>query len=302
VTHRLAAAVVALISAAAVMEPAGQVPAPAFEVASIKPNKSGDNRVLIQLPANGTLTATGITLRALIAFAYGEGRTLEDFRIIGGPDWIGSDRFDIVAKAGSDVPPGPNGPLSGMLRGLIDDRFKLVVHHEMRELPIFALVKAKKDDTLGPKLTHSTVDCAAMAAARGRGGPPVGPGVPPQRPPLEAAGRPMCGMMNGPGNIFAGGQTLAQIATMLSGRVGRVVIDRTGLTGTFDVELSWTPDQMPQTPAGPPRQGGPPFPSIDPNGPSIFTAVQEQLGLKLEATRGPVDVVVIDAVEHPTED
>jgi uncharacterized protein (TIGR03435 family) len=95
---------------------------------------------------------------------------------------------------------------------------------------------------------------------------------------------------------------MAQIATLLSGRVGRTVIDRTGLMGAFDVDLAWTPDQMPQTPPGPPPPGAPPLPPIDPNGPSLFTAVQEQLGLKLESSKGPVDVVVIDSIEQPTED
>jgi uncharacterized protein (TIGR03435 family) len=95
---------------------------------------------------------------------------------------------------------------------------------------------------------------------------------------------------------------MAQFAAVLSGRVQRVVIDRTGLTGNFDIDLTWTPDQIPQSPAGPPPPGAPPLPPIDPNGPSIFTAVQEQLGLKLESEKGPVDVVVIDRAEHPTED
>jgi uncharacterized protein (TIGR03435 family) len=96
---------------------------------------------------------------------------------------------------------------------------------------------------------------------------------------------------------------MAQLATLLSGRVNRVVVDRTEMTGTFDLDLSWTPDQLPQqlSPGALPP-GAPPLPPIDPNGPSIFTAVQEQLGLKLESSRGPVDVVVIDRVERPTED
>ena len=95
---------------------------------------------------------------------------------------------------------------------------------------------------------------------------------------------------------------MAQFAAVLSGRVQRVVADRTGLTGTFDIDLTWTPDQIPQGLAGPPPPGAPPLPPIDPNGPSIFTAVQEQLGLKLESAKGPVDVVVIDSVEQPSED
>jgi uncharacterized protein (TIGR03435 family) len=109
-------------------------------------------------------------------------------------------------------------------------------------------------------------------------------------------------MFRGPANLSAGGTSVAQLATALSGVVGRTVLDRTGLSGTFDIDLTWTPEQIPQAPLGPPPPGAPALPPIDPNGPSIFTAVQEQLGLKLESTKGPVDVVVIDSVEPPTED
>jgi uncharacterized protein (TIGR03435 family) len=108
--------------------------------------------------------------------------------------------------------------------------------------------------------------------------------------------------MVGPANIAAGGISMAQLATLLSGRVNRIVVDRTGIAGAFDLDLNWTPDQMPQQPIGAPPPGLPPLPPIDPNGPSLFTALQEQLGLKLESTRGPVDVLVIDRVAQPTED
>jgi uncharacterized protein (TIGR03435 family) len=262
----------------------------------------------------GRYTATNITLRMLINQAY----QIQPFQLAGAPDWINADRFDIIAKAEGDIVPGPNGPLPLMLRALLADRFKLAVHHETRELPIYALVKARSDGSLGPQLNPSTVDCAT---ARGRGGPPplgVGPGGPggpgpggpggrgPGGPLFGPGGRPPCGQMIGPANIAAGGASMAQLATLLSGRVNRIVVDRTGMTGNFDLDLNWTPDQMPQQPqqlspgALPP--GAPPLPPIDPNGPSIFTAVQEQLGLKLESTKGPVDVVVIDRVEQPTED
>lgn len=111
-------------------------------------------------------------------------------------------------------------------------------------------------------------------------------------------------MMMGFGNIAAGGMPLSQLATNLSVRVGRVVLDRTELSGNFDFTLDFTPEQLPQRPPGAPadqpiRMNGV---DIDPNGPSIFTALQEQLGLKLESTRGPVDVLVIDRVEQPTPD
>jgi uncharacterized protein (TIGR03435 family) len=105
----------------------------------------------------------------------------------------------------------------------------------------------------------------------------------------------------GPGSLSASGQPMSQIAQMLSQWVNRTVVDRTGLTGGFDFDLTWTPDQIPQG-RGEPPPGAPPLPPIDPNGPSIFTAVQEQLGLKLDSQRGPVEVLVIDSVEQPTED
>ena len=107
--------------------------------------------------------------------------------------------------------------------------------------------------------------------------------------------------MIGPGSISSSGQPITQLATMLSTFVNRTVLDRTGLTGAFDLTLNWTPEQLPQG-RGEPPPGAPPLPPIDPNGPSIFTAVQEQLGLKLDSQRGPVDVLVIDSVEQPTED
>ena len=281
---------------------------PSFEVASVKPNKSGDGRVMMGFQPGGRYSATGITVRMLINQAY----RIQPFQLLGGPDWLGSDRFDIIAKAEGDIVPGPTGPLPLMLRSLLADRFKLAVHTETREMPVYALVKARSDGRLGPQLTPSEVDCAA---ARGRGGPPPsgnpgGPGAPgfrgtnPPAPPIFGdGGRPPCGQFVGPANIAAGGVTMAQLANLLSGRVQRIVVDRTGMTGNYDLELSWTPDQMPQgPPPGALPQGVPSLPPIDPNGPSLFTAIQEQLGLKLESTRGPVDVVVIDRVERPTED
>jgi bla regulator protein blaR1 len=299
--------------------PAAGVANPTFDVASIKPNTTGDGRSLIEFPPGGRFTATGITLRMLIAMAYGTPQPLSNSRIIGGPGWLGSDRFDIVAKTDSPVTPGPNGSLPLMLRALLADRLKLAAHNESREMPIYALVKARRDGKLGPQLQPSAVDCAAIAAARGRGGAPPapadpggpastgrGPGAGGRGPGFDAAGRPICGTMVGPANITGGGQDMSQLATILSGRVDRPVVDRTGLTGRFDITLTWTPDQLrdfkpsADLPSGTlPLVNGVPF---DPNGPSIFTAVQEQLGLKLESTKGPVDVVVIDRAEQPAED
>ena len=263
---------------------------PSFEVASVKPNKSGDGRVAIGNQPGGRFTATNVPLRLLIRVAY----KIQDFQVVGAPDW--SDRFDIVAKAASDIPPeppgAPPGPLQFMLQSLLAERFKLVAHPETRELPIYALTIARSDGKLGPGLRQAAVDCqASLAAARARGnGPPPFPG------PGE---RPTCGLRMAPGLMSGGGVSISQLADTLSPFLQRVVIDRTGLAGNFDVDLTWTPEQLPQ---GPPPPGAPPLPPIDPNGPSLFTALQEQLGLKLDSTKGSVSVLVIDHAEQPAPD
>ena len=181
-----------------------------------------------------------------------------------------------------------------MLRQLLAERFKLVVHTEDREMPIYALVLNRADGKLGPQIKVSDVDCAGMLG-RGRGRGPAGPPAPP------APGERMpCGIRMGKGNMAVGGATLTQVAGTLGTFVGRVVVDKTGLTGNYEFTLTWTPDNLPQRPPGAPEplfNGSP----IDPNGPSIFTAVQEQLGLKLDSQKGPVSVLVIDRAEHPTE-
>lgn len=252
---------------------AGQTPAnPAFEVASIKPNKSGQEGGTLYIRA-GTFRAVNVSLRSLIATAYGSDRSLFNDQIIGAPDWAVSDRFDIIAKIEGasqtlrELPP--------LLRPLLEQRFKLASHRETRPLPIFNLVTARADGRLGPQMQRSIVDCLARSAAV-RAGATVVP------PP---ANRPACGMRFGTGTVSAGGLTLSNLVRMLSSTVERLVVDRTGLAGDFDVELQWAPDG-----------------TAPDDRPSIFTAVEEQLGLKLESTRAPVEVLVIDRVEHPTED
>jgi uncharacterized protein (TIGR03435 family) len=182
-----------------------------------------------------------------------------------------------------------------MIQAMLQDRLALVTHTETREMPVYAIVPAKNDRTLGPKMRKSSVDCAALTDAARGGGPPRGIPSP----------VPRCGSNVGPGFVLAGDRTMAQFAealsrlTMTGSSLNRLIIDRTGLEGSYDIELHFTPERIPNFgPDGPPRG----IPPIDPNGPSLFTAVQEQLGLKLDAQRGPVTVVVIDKVERPSED
>jgi uncharacterized protein (TIGR03435 family) len=305
--------------------PAADAKPPAFEVASIKPNKSNDGRMGVGMQPGGRFTATNITLGMLLSQAYrlqggrgGPGGGANP-QILNAPGWLNSDHFDIVAKADENVAPDQ---FPEMIKSLLTERFKLAAHTESRELQVYALVLTHSDGKLGPGLRPASADCAAIIAARGRGGPPPGgapggpggPGGPgaPGRGPITPPqpGEPMpCGMMRvGPGSLAAGGTLIAQLAISLSPSVNRIVVDKTGLTGPFVVDLRWTPDQMPGGgpgalggPGGPPP-GASPFPAVDPNGPSIFTAVQEQLGLKLDSTKAPVDVLVIDHVEAPTPD
>ena len=264
---------------------------PTFEVASIKRNKSGANGPsgTRALPS-GQFVATNVMLRQLIANAYGMPlQPLLPSQIIGAPDWVTSEHFDILAKAEGSLPTGPASPLPLMIRALLAERFKLEVHTEQRDLPIYALVPARSDRRAGPQLAPSEIDCAAP---RGRGTPP-----PPPPGPLPGE-RPRCGIRFLIGNLSAGGVTMAQLANALSRLVGRVVVDKTALGGGFDLDLQWTPERMPQAPSA-----AIPFqPPVDPNGPSIYTALQEQLGLKLDAQTGPVDVLVIDSVDRLTDD
>jgi uncharacterized protein (TIGR03435 family) len=279
---------------------------PVQYVASIKRTTGGGGTIRM---TPGVIAATGMPIRPLIRQAYGP---LQDFQLVGGPDWIDRDRFDIEARLEGT----PNQPMMpAMLRQVLADRFRLRVHTESRELPIYQLVLARDDGRLGPELKPSSPDCITMITTQGRGqgrgadgrggpppldgrrrgrGPAGGPG------PLAFDGPPPCGSRGGGfGRFRAGGTNMTQFAASLSGDAQRVVIDKTGLTGFYDVVLTYTPapGQLPLAPPPP----GVELPSIDPNGPSLFTAIQEQLGLKLESTRGPVEVVVIDSIEPPTE-
>jgi uncharacterized protein (TIGR03435 family) len=265
---------------------------PAFEAASVKPNALGDWRKSIGPAPGGRFLATNQTLRELMPFAYGLPQLAANIRIVGGPNWIDSDRFDIVAK--TDGTPTLQ-EWGAMLRTLLKDRFKLSAHNETRELPIYALVTTASRVDLGQRLRRSQVseiDCAARRAAirRREPVPPPQPG----KPPICGSGRTV------PGKITAVGWPMEQLVSALTPFAGRVVLERTALSGLFDFDLEWTPDQLPRQPLDDPDP-----PRIDPNGPPLFTALHEQLGLKLESTKGPVDMLVVDRAHKahkPTED
>ena len=220
---------------------------PRFEVASVKENVSGDSRARAQTLPGGRYVATNVLLKGEIAVAFLGAQPLALSRVLGGES-IGSTRYDIIAKASTEFQSSPDGPptdLLLMMRSLLQDRFKLRAHLETRELPIYELVVARADGTLGPELRQSAVDCDALIAAV-RGGAPL--------PPREPNEPPPCGAMRGPARVLAGGIPMPQFATMVTNILavgngpaaeGRLVIDKTGLTGRFAFTLAWTPEQMP---------------------------------------------------------
>ena len=251
-----------------------------FEVASIKPvepSVDGSYKVRVRSDA-GRLDYSNVSLKAIVQRAC-EAQ-------ISGPDWMSAERFDIVAKlpAGatrSDVPE--------MLRYLLAERFKVTVHRETRESPAYALVVGKN----GPRMTAAESAPAADAVRETRrpasnGGLDCGA----RREAVAASGW----MINkGPGQVQGHSMNMASVANMIAAFLGHPVIDQTGLKGSYDFELAFAPEPPP---SAIPSAGDSPVPSAaDPIGPSLFAAVQSQLGLKLEAKRGPVEVIVIDHAE-----
>jgi len=248
----------------------------AFDVASVKPNVSGDMRVTLEAMPGGRFSATNAPLRTLIREAY----ALQGFQLTGGPRWLDADRFDVIAK--SDGNPAP-AQARVMLRTLLAERFKLSVHTETRALPLYALVIARADGQLGPQLRRTGADCSQAPEWLGTGPPPVRDRDAPCRSVGPGSGSAM---------RFRG-ITVDSFAKFLAMPVRRPVIDRTGLEGDFDIELEMTAEFGP-----PPSPPGLPDQVDRASAPSIFTALQEQLGLRLESQRGPVEVLVIDRVER----
>ena len=260
-----------------------------FEVASIKPFPSGGTMRISMTP--GRYDTAGLPLQLVFAQAL----AVPVDRIIGLPDWINTERYTITAKAPDGAPPNA---VPVMLANLLKDRFTLATHRETRELPIYNLVFARNDKRFGPSFKETSAECRTMISARleaaQRGGPAPAP-------PPDPNG--CLSPLFGPGIASFKGAPMVTIANVILARqVGRSVIDKTGLTSLYDFTLKWTPQpgSGSLTPFGLPP-GAPPEPA-DPDAPNLFTAVQEQLGLKLESARGPVEVIVIDRLEKPTPD
>lgn len=239
----------------------------AFEVAAIKPSNP-ENHDLRLRQTNSAFVATGYTLQRLIAFAY----EVELFQVLGGPGWTKSERYDITAKKERDPRLAKPDDDRYRVRALMADRFNLTIHRESKELPIFALSIGKNGSKL--QLAKPPIGSSGVS---GRGG----------------SGRTQLMFTDAPVSL---------LVHELSQRLGRPVVDRTGLDAHYDFKLEWAPD--PSQPVLRSRDSGTfvsSAPSADSSGPSIFTALQEQLGLKLEAEKGPVEIIVIDRADRPTD-
>lgn len=234
---------------------------PKYDLSSVKPNADSDFRYTFRIERDGTILATGITLKRLIMTAY----DFQGFRILGGPGWVSSKRWDVQAKA-NRAP--SDAQFRETLRALLEDRFQLRTHSEKRNMRVYEL-------TVGPK------------------------GSKLQR--VEDS-KIKLDIRTGNGFIQFTKATVATFASQLSYALARPVIDKTGIAGEFSFALEWAP--VPGEDGGPTSSGLPPGtpeqPPSNPNGPSIFTAIQEQLGLRLKSARGPVEVLMIDGAQMPT--
>jgi uncharacterized protein (TIGR03435 family) len=257
-----------------------------LEIASITPKTAGTTAsgggIRFQ-PKGGEVQATDVTLAELVKFAY-QRHFFDEREVTGGPAWVSSDRFDLLVRVSGghvfDADGVPRKTLA-LLRALLVERFKLKVREENRERPVYALTIAGTDGRLGPKARQSNIDCVAVI----RG----------ERPAALPGQGPLCGFKTPPGRLFANTFPMPAIASLLSRHLDRPVIDRTGLSGSFDIEL-----EAAEIKAAPDYKPGPSDLALPPAaGPTIFVALQEQLGLKLESVMAPLAVIVIDYAERP---
>ena len=269
--------VLGLSSLTAAQRPAAAGDSPRFEVASVRPHRAADDVMFAHdFHDGGRFTAVG-TLRMLIRTAY----RLQDFQIVAGADWMDDERYDIDARAARAASPDE---MRLMLGELLRDRFGLTLRQERRDVPVYALRTAESGANLGARLSRPLMDCAARARVAG------------DAAANEKGALIACGVRLAPGGLTARGVTMAMLADELSRWVDRIVTDETGLSGEFDVDLDWTPASL-----QPPPLLAPPAPpiTIEPDWPSLFTSVREQLGLSLEPARGWAEVFVIARAERP---
>jgi uncharacterized protein (TIGR03435 family) len=275
VFKRLAAASLAVSSCIAFGQSFTPVPTPLpeFDAVSIKPNKSGDLRMTMRPARGGRLNATNVPLKNLITWAY----MIRAFQLSGEPSWVDSERFDVATTSEANPRYDVLQPtLETMFQGVLADRFKLTSHRETKELPVYSLVVAKN----GPKI--HPVDEEGC------------PEVPPPDNPCRFLRPTKFGQLTGKkAPMFI-------LALLLSSMTGRTVVNKTDLKGSYDYTLDWT--KYLQPPQVPPGAEATPV-ALDPMSveTAISTALQEQLGLKLESTKGPVEILVIDHVERPSE-
>lgn len=252
---------------------AAQQPAQ-FEVATIRRNTSPDGEGAIGSQPNGRFVVHNLPLRFILQVVY----EVPAFRVTGGPEWVDHERWDIQAKADEAV---PESQLHSMMRTLLAERFKLQLRTETRGTAGFALVRARPNGPLGPQLRAHPEPC-----------PPASPSASP--PAIDAA--PPCGRMSGSDRLIRmNARSLSDFAAILARRVARPVVDRTGLAGLYDLDLRWTADARSSAPLA--QAPGAPDDSV-----SLFTALQEQLGLRLQSERVDADFLIVERVERPTED
>jgi uncharacterized protein (TIGR03435 family) len=257
-----------------------------FEVASVRAGGTPGAFPGVSVLPGGRISAPNVTLRELIRNAHG----VDETRTVGGPEWIADARFAIEAKAAR--PDATPSQLQAMLAALLAERFSLKIRHQPRALPVFLLTLARSDGRLGPALRRAGAACEPITRP---------PDLPPRPPRFDSLPRGLtlaitegrCPTMSAPGWMAGRAITIAQLAARLTPYAGREVIDRTSLAGDFAFELRYGAEL-------PPIVAGARVPPTS-DGESLFTAVREQLGLALKAARAPLDVIVIDGAQRPTE-
>ena len=285
--YRLSCVLTAMVMGIVAVRAQEQAPVldASFEVASFKRNVAGGN-VVWRPQATGEFTLVNIPFQTLLLGAY----QLQPYQIQGAPSWLQTERYDIIARldpaiAGRLQPDGHPPTWALALRNLLVERARLSFRRETRQLPIYALVLARPDRRLGPNLRPAQADCDAL---RTQSAVAAREGKPSPYPPATPTYVP-CGLRSAPGRLVSGGFGFAEFLAALSTQLGRQVVDRTELSGRWDFFVTYRQDTV--------TAGVAP----DPDAPDLFTALQEQLGLELEPTRGPVEAFVIDRVERPTD-